>query len=537
MSASIGGKIDRNWTNLQKANVRNKAKGKPLVDEDIVEFCEKRLHIKPTSYQKKLLLDQAQFIVARWSRQSGKSLIVAVLLLYYALTMPGMRAIVVAPSLRQSRKMIGKISLLLPKLGMKVLEGRVRKGKLDFVNGSSIEALPNSPETIRGESVNFIVVDEWNYVEHDRDLYDAIAFALLTTNGRFYGTSTPGSRDSMFYEMCKDDERFGQVSRHHVSYREAMQPNGPLRPESVEMMKLQMKNDNWRWTREMEAEFADDEDTYFPRPLIEECVVTGLNTFTKDDAVRSLSREGSFYVGVDLGQIRDPSAIAVVEKRDGKMFLLHLRTFPLGTEYGSVQGYLKLLSQKLQSVRRISIDQTGGAGLFVEDLVRAGLKNATGVTLTLPSKQLIMENLKRSMEEGRLQMSYDADLIDEMNGERVELMKSGQLQFSHPSGTHDDRLWALALAVHAARSEIPKVSYFAATGRSPGRFAVKLPKALLRTFLGPIRGSPVTIGPLGASVGNRTLCLTCGTTSQLGTECPYCAKPPGERNTGTELAK
>ncbi len=534
MSASVGGKIDRNWTNLQRANVRNQAKGKPLVDEDIVEFCEKRLHIKPTSYQKELLLDPHQFIVCRWSRQSGKSLIVAILLLYYALKNPGMRAVVVGPSLRQSRKMIGKISLLLPRLGVKVLEGRVRKGLLEFKNGSTIEALPSSHETIRGETLDIVVVDEWNYVENDRDLYDAIAFALLTTNGRFYGISTPGSRDSMFYAMNKDDELFGHVSRHHVSYRDALQPNGPLRPESVEVMKVQMKNDSWRWAREMEAEFAEDEDTYFPRPLIEQCVVTGLNTFTKDDVVGSLSRAGSFYVGVDLGQIRDPSAVAVVEKRDGKMFLLHLRTFPLGTEYGSVQGYLKLLSQKLQGVRRISIDQTGGAGLFVEDLVKTGLKNATGVKLTLPSKQLIMENLKRSMEERRIQMSYDADLIDEMNGERVELMKSGQLQFSHPSGTHDDRLWALALAVHAARSEAPKVSYFATTGRAPGRIAVNLPKALLRPFLGPLRGSPVTNDPPGAPVGNRNLCLTCGTTSQLGMECPYCAKSPNEHNSSTK---
>ena len=34
-------------------------------------------------------------------------------------------------------------------------------------------------------------------------------------------------------------------------------------------------------------------------------------------------------------------------------------------------------------------------------------------------------------------------------------MKSGQLQFSHPSGTHDDSLWALALAVYASRPERP----------------------------------------------------------------------------------
>lgn len=43
-----------------------------------------------------------------------------------------------------------------------------------------------------------------------------------------------------------------------------------------------------------------------------------------------------------------------------------------------------------------------------------------------------------------------------MNVDRYELTKTGQMQFSHPSGTHDDRLWALALAVYASRPEIPE---------------------------------------------------------------------------------
>jgi len=34
-------------------------------------------------------------------------------------------------------------------------------------------------------------------------------------------------------------------------------------------------------------------------------------------------------------------------------------------------------------------------------------------------------------------------------------MKCGQLQFSHPSGTHEDSLCALALAVYASRPERP----------------------------------------------------------------------------------
>jgi len=44
------------------------------------------------------------------------------------------------------------------------------------------------------------------------------------------------------------------------------------------------------------------------------------------------------------------------------------------------------------------------------------------------------------------------NLTSELNVERFELTKTGQVQFSHPEGTHDDILWAVALAVYATRA-------------------------------------------------------------------------------------
>jgi len=37
--------------------------------------------------------------------------------------------------------------------------------------------------------------------------------------------------------------------------------------------------------------------------------------------------------------------------------------------------------------------------------------------------------------------------------ERSELTKEGRIKFSHPEGTHDDRVWSLAPAVAATRQE------------------------------------------------------------------------------------
>ena len=81
----------------------------------------------------------------------------------------------------------------------------------------------------------------------------------------------------------------------------------------------------------------------------------------------------SFYTaGVDLGQKRDFSAVAVVQKTGGEVYLVHLKRFHLGTEYGSVVGYLKLLNDRLKDLRRVLIDQRGWERSSWKMLSRAG---------------------------------------------------------------------------------------------------------------------------------------------------------------------
>ena len=55
------------------------------------------------------------------------------------------------------------------------------------------------------------------------------------------------------------------------------------------------------------------------------------------------------------------------------------------------------------------------------------------------------------MEDGLVHIPYDREFTNELNIERFGLEATGKLKFSHPSGTHDDRLWAFALAVYYAR--------------------------------------------------------------------------------------
>src|SRR3989442_14445247 len=272
MAGSAFVKIDRLYDTEMRARARDAAKNNPMIFGSILDFFRQMTGFEPTVYQVTLLLDPSQFIVARWSRQSGKSLCLTLIGLYVALSGSNRRVAILAPSLRQSRAMIRRASSFLPKLPKNALEGRALKTKLEFSNGSTIEAFPNSPETVRGLTLQLLIVDEANYIEDDRALYDAIVYALGTTNGRFIATSTPGSRDSLFYEMCMDDDLYGDFSRHHVSFHDALEPNGPLKKGILEKLERQMREDPWRWQREMLAEFSEDEEAYLSYSLIDSAV-------------------------------------------------------------------------------------------------------------------------------------------------------------------------------------------------------------------------------------------------------------------------
>jgi hypothetical protein len=153
---------------------------------------------------------------------------------------------------------------------------------------------------------------------------------------------------------------------------------------------------------------------------------------------------------VDLGKKHDYSVIAVVTKRGDHIHLVYYKRWPLETPYSSVIGSVKVISEKLGNVQKILVDQTGSE-YVVEDMQRV-IRNVEGVMLSLPVKHEILGYLKQLMQNELFTFPFDIDLTGELNVEHFELTKTGQVQFSHPDGTHDDILWSVALAVFATRA-------------------------------------------------------------------------------------
>ena len=431
---------------------------KAIANEGPVAFCKKALNFDPTDYQIEFLSreeEKAQFVALVWCRQSGKSFIVAAFLLWEAVKHDGWQTAIIGPAFRQSKLVIRKINSFLQKLTKDILVGRKSlRTRIALINGSIIEAYPCNPDTIRGPTLNRIFADEFNFVREDEELYDAILFTLGTTNGGFIATSTPWSRDHIFYKMC-NDSAYSDFKRIHVNWQRALEPNGPLKKNILEKIRRQFEADPWRWQREMEAQWAEDELSYFSQKLITQCIDSELAPLTDDWTKKLNAPLGRYFIGVDFGKKVDYSVVAVVrwDTKEKYAELKGMVRFPLETSYASVIGMVKVICDKLQRVEKVLVDQTGVGEFITEEMKKANIRSRTeGIMLTVASKQEVLGYMKNLMTQQALALYYDRDLIAEINVERYELTKAGQIQFGHPRGSHDDRLIALALAVYATRT-------------------------------------------------------------------------------------
>lgn len=421
------------------------------IPKDPDEFCKKLLGFTPTSYQEKVLIDLSQFMVLRWSRQSGKTWIISALLCWFAANHPNAWIGIVAPSFKASKRVILKITPFAQKLQKLGLVDRILKSIIYFQNGTRIEAFANNPDTIRGPTLDVIYWDEVGFTPDDDELYTAILFTLGTTNGRFLGSSTPGTTESVFYKMCFDDA-FKDFSRHHVSWKDALEPKGPLKKSVLEKIRTQLRSDPWKWQREMEAIFAEDETRWLSLKLITDCI-------SKDPASEyhdfKKTYTGNFYIGVDFAKYRDYTVVAVIDKVEDLLRLVYCHQFEHRTEYAEVIGYVKALTDRWKTVKAVYPDPTAVGDYIVEEMKKSIPVTADRKTtlFTVDRKQDMAQTLRSVMVSSRFEFPYDADLIEELHGQQFKVMKSGKYTFLHPSGSHDDRFWAVALAVFAAEKE------------------------------------------------------------------------------------
>ncbi len=198
-----------------------------------------------------------------------------------------------------------------------------------------------------------------------------------------------------------------------------------------------------------------------------------------------------YFVGLDLGQAKDPSAIAVVERaellgewdavawahrREIELRLRRLDRLPLGMKYPEIEGWVQHVVESVakRGDCELLVDATGVGRPVVDHLREAGLgRKMRAVMVTggqsersdggfdyVPKRDLIA-GLQVLFEYGDLRIAktlrYVEALKKEMADMRVKVTPSGNEQFgAWREGEHDDLVFAVALACWGVKRRFPR---------------------------------------------------------------------------------
>jgi hypothetical protein len=208
-------------------------------------------------------------------------------------------------------------------------------------------------------------------------------------------------------------------------------------------------------------------------------------------AAKRLRTQPRYYVGVDLGQAQDHSAIAVVERAevlnperdpitwsfrcDSRFFVRHAERIDLGSPYPEIVERVKGLIRQAPlepSQAQVIVDATGVGAPVVDLLRRAGLgcrvipvvitggesESSDGVRYRVPKKDLVA-GLQVALQKRRLWASRGMRslpaLLEELRSMQVRVSEDGYERFS--GRKHDDLVLALSLAWWRASREAGSV--------------------------------------------------------------------------------
>ncbi|WP_170756418.1 terminase large subunit domain-containing protein [Ruegeria lacuscaerulensis] len=158
---------------------------------------------------------ESQRLVVVAARQCGKSVISGALAAHRALTRPGYRIVLVAPSFRQSSLLADKIHDAL--IGSDAEVKRVKE-KLTLPNQSTVTVLHGDrSSTLRGHTADLLIGDELCFCKPE--IYPAILPMVGSTGGRFIAISSPNGPSGIVYDMSSQDGvQFMRIAADDVAH-------------------------------------------------------------------------------------------------------------------------------------------------------------------------------------------------------------------------------------------------------------------------------------------------------------------------------
>ena len=210
------------------------------------------------AWQRRALASTAATMALRVCRQAGKSSVLAALAI--GAMERGKTVLVLAPAERQAKELARKVVSFLPKT-LLVVE-RSTLTELELSNGGRLICVPASGATIRGYTIDLLLIDEAAFC--DEDAVTAV-LPMVVDDGRVVFASTTGARSGYFANIFLTPNASGDVDKITVRGTEI-----PRLAKKVERMRATLAPHKFR--AEIEVEFLAEGEGYFDMGAIARAV-------------------------------------------------------------------------------------------------------------------------------------------------------------------------------------------------------------------------------------------------------------------------
>ncbi len=392
------------------------------------------------------------------SRQVGKSFALSLEAVNEAL-LSRCDNLLLSSSERQSKELMRKV-----RMHLRAFKGMVsgfnpseeRAEEVVFRNGSRVISLPANPDTVRGFSGN-VYLDEFAFHAEDREIWRAM-YPSVTRGYKLRICSTPNGRANMFFDLWSSKQGYAHHRTDiHMAKKEGLKVDVPGLRESV--------GDAEAWAQEFECRFLDGASSYIPYGMIGSVEDAGAS-----EEAGVLNPSGEFYLGVDVGRVRDLTVMWLLERVGDVLWtrmVRQMRGAPFALQRDTLYSQLEA-----PGLRRAALDSTGiGAQLAEEALTRFRGK-VEPVHFSSITKEDMAVTLRRAFEDRALRIPSSPEIREDIHSVRRSVTSAGNLRFEAPRSEagHADRFWALALAVHAATRPISQgVAYESLSVRAHAR--------------------------------------------------------------------
>ena len=406
-------------------------------------------------YQLRFLQDTSRLICVVKSRQVGFSEVFAFRGPCEAASAPGTNVYFVSTNYRKAKALLAKALKWARALALmhEDLERTLRvvsstTERVEFANGSTMQALPCKASSVRGET-GVIFLDEVDHYAQLWEVYAGIAPAITSNpNLRLIASTTPLGEDALTYKVFETP--FGDAwSKHRITVYDAVADGFP-----EDVLDLRSSYTSDAWAQEFECAWISDRDRYFSNALLRKCA--GLEP----------PERGTSSLGVDIGRTRDRSAWAEV-LRDGALaglvdYAELAQAMPHNEQFDALCAVIDAIRGPTP---RITVDARGeGSGTADWLAARYGRGRVQGFKATAAEYGRIIPALKLEMECGRMFIPNDPLVYGAFGKIAKSITQANNVTFgaSRAGGDHADIFYATLLAF--ARDYAPPAPKASTTG-------------------------------------------------------------------------